>query len=441
MPLRGGPKSLQALALIEDLISTVVLPREPRTRPTSRAKMKLALGALLSDLFRYRSGGRDGKHGFSPKDFPSAELGFGRDIFVPIKDALVERDLLQFKKGWKRVEEGFFGKPVRSGGDLAFFRLTPKLLEKAGSVARDRWSEHWRAGTLMPVEPKGASLIALRAAKKEGGEKGAELNFSNDEPNAALALRDLEAANAFLRKAQVEGIAFAGLRRIFNDGDVPGKRWRRGGRFYSLPGGDAYETMGGEERRALIRFAGEAVAEVDISASHLTILYAIHSLPFDPCKEDPYSIPGIRRAVVKAWVTMSLGRAAVESNRWSSRAKQAYEEEHPGGSLSAECKVPQVRRAVIKKHPILHELAENEINSLDLQWHEADILRIAMYDLRKGHGVPSLPVHDSLIVPVSQVELAKRALRRGFMFHFEKTGIEPRLAVKGPSLSDENLTS
>lgn len=428
MPLRGGPKSAAAAALVEDLLNNVLLLGSPAVRPTTKDKMRLALGALLADLFRYREVGRDGKHGLSPKDFPSSELGFGRDVFNPLKDSLVRADLINFKNGWKRVERGFDSSPVRTGGDLAFFRLSPALIECAGEAAGRPAKDHWRAGEAQLG--RDAPLLVLRAAKQAGEETGRSLPFSPAEPEAAIALRDLEALNTFLSAAKIEGISFAGLQRVFNDGDVPGKRWRRGGRYYSLRGGDRYESMGGAERRTLIRLGGEPVAEVDISGSHLTILYAIRGLPFD-AEEDPYDIPGIDRAAVKAWVTMSLGRGGAESNRWSDRAKEAYKEEHPGRSLSSDYRVPRVRSAVLRKHPFLHELAEDGITSLDLQWHEADILRIAMMELRESHGVPSLPVHDSLIVPASKVEVAKDAIRRGFMLHFESRTIVPRFKVKG----------
>jgi hypothetical protein len=47
-----------------------------------------------------------------------------------------------------------------------------------------------------------------------------------------------------------------------------------------------------------------------------------------------------------------------------------------------------------------------------------------MLTLMRDHQVPSLPVHDSLIVPVSKFKVAKEAL----IHHFRKqTGVVPRL--------------
>lgn len=94
---------------------------------------------------------------------------------------------------------------------------------------------------------------------------------------------ELEELNAYLETVLIEGFAFSGLRRIFNNGDQPGFAWQWGGRFYSVPGGDDYmRWKGGKAARAdAIRLQGERVGEVDLSASHLTVLYGLLGERFD----------------------------------------------------------------------------------------------------------------------------------------------------------------
>ena len=436
MPLLGGPISAEASQAVEALLADIVVPSRPQPlRPSSLQKYRVALGALLSDLLRFQGTGAGGKHAMSPQHFPSSEIGFGRTIFVPIKTALVTHGLIEFANGWNHTGEGFSpGSVVRWGGDVAFFRPTGLLVERLGSAASDPWHHHWRAGK--PSVPQDVPRLVLRARKLRGRDTGEDMPFEPQEPLAALWLADLEEANSYLASKNIEGIAFSGLRRIFNDGDQPGKRWKRGGRYYSLAGGDAYEMMNGETRRSLIRFDGEAAAEVDIAASHLTVLYAIHGQPFDATKGDPYEVAGIHREAVKAFVTIALGRAAAEGNRWSPRAREKYAEQRPGRNLSSDYRFSDVRAAVIQKHPILHELAEDDIIALDLQWHESEILRIAMANLRRDKDIPSLPVHDSLVVPASKTEVAEHELRWAFKAHFESETVAPKFSVKGLALAE-----
>jgi hypothetical protein len=75
-------------------------------------------------------------------------------------------------------------------------------------------------------------------------------------------------------------------------------------------------------------------------------------------------------------------------------------------------------------YPNLRELAEDALDSQDLAWHEAEILSHAMRLLRNS-GVPSLPLHDCLIVPESKIEEAGAALIEGFRLHFESDLVKP----------------
>jgi hypothetical protein len=50
--------------------------------------------------------------------------------------------------------------------------------------------------------------------------------------------------------------------------------------------------------------------------------------------------------------------------------------------------------------------------------------------LMREHGVPSMPVHDSLIVPYSKMKLAQEVLSKRFQI---ETGMLPRLDLNDPS--------
>jgi hypothetical protein len=62
-------------------------------------------------------------------------------------------------------------------------------------------------------------------------------------------------------------------------------------------------------------------------------------------------------------------------------------------------------------------------------WRESEAMLIAMLMLHNEHSVPSLSVHDSLIVPASKVEVASKMLVRAFGI---VTGAHPLLKVNKP---------
>ena len=438
MPLVGGPKSPLAEAAVDALFQEVVKPAMAgrQERPSSIRKARAALGALLGDLCRYRSQGRDGKHGVTPKDFSTADLGFGRTSFMLVKEALGDADLLRFKPGWNFTGEGFDGGVTRYGGSLTIFRLAPSLVNRLGELRGADAAKHWAHGKpkVRPDEP----LLSLRSRKDRDGE-AEELPYSIGEPGVADLLSRLQRLNAFVL-SRVDGIAFSGLRRVYNDGDVRGKRWKRGGRYYSRKGAEQYELMGELGRVKTILLAGEIVAEVDIRASHLAVAHGLLNLRFDPGRSDPYACGGVHREAVKAFLTASFGRGHLRAKRWYPKSLEVYAEKCGGRSLGADYTVEQVRSAVLTRYPFLGRLEELAINSLDLQWHEAAVLTLAIESLM-DRNIPSLPVHDALLVPESKLEEAQAALRRAFAVHFKSELVVPALAVTygGPYAEAMNI--
>ena len=128
-----------------------------------------------------------------------------------------------------------------------------------------------------------------------------------------------------------------------------------------------------------------------------------------------------------------VGRlGSAQWRRWSKDGKESYSEK-TGRVLVQDYRAAEVAKAVIRRYPNLHELAEDALDSLDLAWHESEIAGHAMRLLR-GRDIPSLPVHDCLIVPVSKVQEAGAALIEGFQLHFESDLVRPGFKVsRGPS--------
>src|SRR5262249_350014 len=114
--------------------------------------------------------------------------------------------------------------------------------------------------------------------------------------------------NAFFAKQTLRGGSHHGYVRIFSNGDDPNFNWNKGGRFYSQHLKDSYQLMHNTRRR-MMTINGEPVAEIDISASYLTIFLSMHGIQLDTTK-DPYEVPGFageHRTAVKQWFVATFG--------------------------------------------------------------------------------------------------------------------------------------
>ena len=458
-PLRllSEPHSDQAKALVDGIMSDVVLPTWPagkQQRPASLEKHRVALGALLGGLLHLETEGKAGGHGTAPRDFPESQLGFGRSIFLQQRDALVTAGLLAYEPGWQRLHNFTnyeTGAPVvaSGGGMRARFRLTAKALERvqAAGVTLARWEDHWRPrkprADRSPTPP---ALIELRGSKQaRRAGKAPKLLVDFTDTRVAAWLADLQAHNAFLAQQEVGGISFVGLRRVFTGGDVPGFDWQCHGRFYSLPTGEPYEQLNGEERRRRVTLSGERVGEADLRASQLVLLYGLLQAPFD-ATQDPYTIGDLDRELVKAWVAQALGRGDVEATRWSEPARAYFATACPDKNLTKTHPLAVYRDQILVQHPVLRRLGQPDAPTiLELQFHESEILRAAMASLREK-GIASLPVHDSLLVPVSNLQEASNALVKAFADRMEQvTGhpsqVKPSVRLKGPEGDPEKMSS
>lgn len=443
MSLRRGPISTQAKAWVHALFDTIVLPAgKISDKPSSHEKARVAIGALMADLMDCQGGRKDGgpplcgSRGMSRRHYPAAILGFGFDIFVQVVAALKDAGLLVTAIGqprwttWSNPQ----GQDVTSTkGLVTRFRLTEAAVESAeahGIPVRD-WGAHWgQSGANAIPAAISEPLVVLRGQKVRDGAKkpsAPDLPVDLTDPEVAKFHTDLQELNAFLGRQTISGFAFAGIRRIWNDGDVPGLKWRRGGRFASLPGGDAYEAMSAERRLKRIRINDQAVAEVDIRACHLTLLYGFLGAEMLG-DQDPYAVDGLPRAIVKGWVSQAIGLGRTDFTRWSADAKGRYVSCNAGRSLSTDFKTRDVGSRVIHHHHVLEHLKAGKLDSVGLMFHEAEVLAFAMRQLRL-EDIPALPIHDGLIVPVRDVAAVKAAMTQAFKSIIHNvTGIIPTVS-------------
>ena len=143
-----------------------------------------------------------------------------------------------------------------------------------------------------------------------------------------------------------------------------------------------------------------------------------------PDTEDIYAINGLPREAVKAWFSITFGIKKFHS-KWPSETI---------GELRASCEaykpsmtVSAVSKKVIEHFPIMAEWPESGLNWSNLMFIESEVIISTMQELMLKHQVPSLPVHDCIIVRESDEELGMKVLSKQFR---KIVGIEPRLKVK-----------
>ncbi|MES3101296.1 hypothetical protein [Sphingomonas faeni] len=446
--LRSVPLSEGAKAFVQTLLEEIILPTWPATmqqRPSTILKHRQVLAGLVGDLLRIRirTGDAIGKHGVADRDFVT--LPFSRDVFLRTRDALIGRGLLQFLGGHRWLSHSIAPGTV-TGSVQACFQLTAELLvlaEEAGVLGRDLedWGAHWtRPRSETAPKDDTSSLVILRAEKTLGAgnakSTGRPLPINLTDPRVDAIAQELREHNAFVAEAGVDGVAYAGLARVFNNGDLDGFAWRWGGRMVSLPGG-GYEGERKADRFTVMRLGGERVGEVDLKASYLTILYGLRGLPLDASVNDPYDVEGVDRELVKKWITQALGRGDADAKRWSDEARRHYSSQFPGRNITVDHPITEARDAILGVHPVLGDLkCGPDVSVHSLAFHESEIMLAAMRRLRQD-GVPSLPVHDCLIVPLQQRRFAQVQLAEAFSTHIEVETGAPSAAVPATHLQPE----
>jgi hypothetical protein len=177
---------------------------------------------------------------------------------------------------------------------------------------------------------------------------------------------------------------------------------------------------------------GEAVCEIDVRSSYLTIFSAWHGQELDH-SVDPYILPTFGtedRDIVKAWFVITFG-SEKHFTKWPPKNVREYREQ-TGRELRDDYPVRAIGEAALEAFPILERWGERNKGWSDLMYVESEAMISTMTELMSKHSVPSLSVHDSLIVPASKRAVAEEALSAQYRW---ATGATPKLVTR-PPLSD-----
>jgi hypothetical protein len=370
-----------------------------------------AIERFVGDLLRARGDTDSTGRIFRPTGATTFTDGpVGYDVFTQMVAGLTALGFVEVTKG------------SMDDRRATMFWGTEKLVELAAhyGVRLGGIRKHFKA------EPPHKPLVLRGPGYRRGNKKirGAILKWKHTEHTRRLEA-DLKELNAFLADHDITGGQHEGYTRNYNVGS-----WERGGRLYSIGGG--YQQMSPPEKRLEMTINGEAVAEVDIRASHITLLHSKLGAPLNSLK-DPYEsikqqFGDDSRTIAKLWVVASLGNAK-PAVRWPPQIAKNYEKD-TGKKLAKVAKAKDVGKAMLEVFPLLRNLTKLKARKslpVLLQFTESEAVVNTMLILMREHRIPSLSTHDGLVVPRSAVGWTKAILTQQYRKH---VGVEPVLTVK-----------
>ena len=331
--------------------------------------------------------------------------------FQNVRQAWTAEGLIETKKGYSGPRA--FGNPGPNRGMMTRFKATEALLSLCAEhgITPGNVQEHFLLEYTMPKE-----LVQLTSPSAETPttELTERLRSEVAELNGFIAGFDL----------QPPKIKHLGWVRLFHQ-YREGFEWNKGGRLYSQPPIGNYQSAD-KETRLTMTINREPVAEIDISATNLTIFYALCGQQLELGRDAYRDILGptdFDRELAKLFINVSFGMSGL-LNRWSLPLKEAFEKAMRKKNLSPFVIDPKgypirlVRQKVLERHPLLErwgsEIGGRVLDWADLMFVESQAIVSTMLILKREHGIPSLPVYDSLIVPVSKASRAADVLRGQF---------------------------
>ncbi|TFV37102.1 hypothetical protein E4K66_20590 [Bradyrhizobium frederickii] len=405
----AAPSLQQEVARLIELLTKQEPPRQRRRRPKDAATFHLAIECIACNLLAVSLAAPERPLAVTLANSASRLTPiFGKPARKVI-DLMIELGLITKVKGY----------PYRGPTTI---QATPKLRERL-SLGQVKWSA-------LRLEDN-AEVLVLKSANRD---KPSEDDDTDEVPTRSASAidkegldslaEDVRSINAAILKAPIEchraamahvserpGAAMAslmtlhhqGLRRIFNGS------WDEGGRLF----GGFWQTMPRADRFKHLRIAGQGIGLVDYGQLFLRIAYAEAGSTPEP--GDLYDVTGqdtlrprwkllraarkklinalfFRRAPLKQWPGATLAEVA--------QIRSAFQ---PGTTPSDAIKVIRERHA-----PIAHLFEDG--HGLRFMRIESDLIVAVTLALFR-RGVFSLPIHDAVAVPRSDVEVAATVMR------------------------------
>lgn len=419
----SSPAAHAFVAAVAELIRPHLGPRAQAAGSKGKARLLSETGFVLAGLLssHHRSKVTAAPRDMKAKLWTSSPLGF-RAFWTKV-DAMIAAGLVGTRLGI-----GF--KNVWGAQDGAVTRLWP--LQRLLDLAAQHGSTSATLRQDWPVTRTGerrelarADLVTFAPMRKGSGGHGITI----DAPSSASGLADqVERLNTMAAAVTITGCCPPVLQRKFFGSPS------FGGRFYAK-GADSYQGIKREER-ASIRIDGEPLVEVDLSASYLSIFLAMMDAPAPAGDAYALGLRNVPRAAIKQWFmqTMQTGElcarwgrdAPLEARRVAPiRMARAALETYPALAQLGSWLPQQLRRGV-------HPAELGWAGAMRLQAIESDTIADTLTALMDA-GCLALPLHDAVLVPASQADLAAEALQRSFTARLGRPGV-----VKVKAASDRS---
>ena len=137
------------------------------------------------------------------------------------------------------------------------------------------------------------------------------------------------------------------------------------------------------------------------------------------------------RDVVKLWFVATFGSDG-HLTRWPTEIVADYRDKTGGRKLGIDYPLKVVREKAIEAFPVLAKWGQERNGWAKLMWEESVAMFFTMRDLMTKHSIPSLSIHDSIIVPLSGRTIAEQTLSDRYQW---VTRVRPKLVVHGGSLA------
>lgn len=354
-------------------------------RPSSKAKLILAMSDVIAamqsknaDLVAWPMG-----------DERFHTTLYGRRIAVSLRGMLLEL-------GWCTIVQ------TAKKGICQLYRFTEKL--DTTSVRVKRYGEDEL------VEIRGPSTYTKNGKKR----RGKKLRTAQFQPEIKPEFEKMKTINQMMQQYPLEGLkneVWSKSTRRFNEG-----RLDKGGRIYGL-----WQSASSSDRLQMT-IQGYPVVEVDIKGAFLFIGNNISSNPIE-LPVDPYQkIPFVRDASNEEEQRRyrSLAKIVV-SAAWyhptrMTRLPRGKKTNEFGSSISLRKQfgIPKALSSgkIFKDiYTTFSFLLDKDLNGFDVMYRESEIIASAMLDLI-SMGLPSYPVHDSLLCRQQDQEKVVQAIQQ-----------------------------
>jgi hypothetical protein len=273
--LHGSAKSKAAKALVRATCAKVAAYENEQATHHHKPGPAVhhAVGAFLADLLVAQSDAKPSPwvhRSLQAKGFSGGSVG--HRVFCRALDALKGLKLVEHAEGVTEIWNTGFG-PAAMRRWAARFKATATLLELTARhrVPLQLADRHFAFQYELPQKPLQKRKAKTTNAYTRKQVRGSAMLFVHTPASRKLE-DDVRELNEFLSRQQIEGGVHQGYIRIFQNGDEAGFNWNYGGRLYSQPPATNYQQMS-KKARLKMTFNGEAVAEIDIRASYLTLFY------------------------------------------------------------------------------------------------------------------------------------------------------------------------